>query len=163
MARKHLAMVTCRMLLVFTASVALVYYSSFIYFGCVIFLNFVASTWSMPQTLLSPPPYTPRVPAPSNCKTYQATDLFVVPQSSSVSFSFYLKLSFYYPVLLIITLYYRPQGQPRPLVPMALVQVTQVPGTAGGSGATSTQAQVPALHPLARSVFHQQSMRLVLE
>jgi hypothetical protein len=43
----------------------------------------VTSTWSMPQTLLSPPPYTPRIPASSNCKTYQATDLFVAPSSTS--------------------------------------------------------------------------------
>jgi hypothetical protein len=41
------------------------------------------STWSMPATLVNPPPYTPRVPASSNCQTFQATDLFAVPSSTS--------------------------------------------------------------------------------
>jgi len=43
----------------------------------------VTSTWSMPATLSGPPPYTPRVPASSNCQTFQATDLFVFPSTTS--------------------------------------------------------------------------------
>jgi len=46
-------------------------------------VNGVTSTWSMPPTLVAPPPYTPRVPASSNCKTFQATDLFAAPSSTS--------------------------------------------------------------------------------
>jgi len=41
------------------------------------------STWSMPATLESPPPFTPRVPASSNCQTFQATDLFVFASTTS--------------------------------------------------------------------------------
>ena len=47
---------------------------------------FLASTWSMPETLNSRPPYTPRVPASSSCQTFYPTDLFPVP--STVSFFF---------------------------------------------------------------------------
>ena len=68
------------------------------FLGCVvnffifIFIFCVASTWSMPATLNGPPPYTPRVPASSNCQTYQATDLFVATSTVS-SFSFSLSSS----------------------------------------------------------------------
>ncbi|KAH9484616.1 hypothetical protein JR316_0004098 [Psilocybe cubensis] len=42
------------------------------------------SVWSMPDPLTTTPPYTPRVPASRNCKTFAATDLFLpVTQSSS--------------------------------------------------------------------------------
>lgn len=48
---------------------------------------FLASTWSMPQTLVGNPPYQPRVPASSNCQTFQSTDLFAF--TSTVSFLFF--------------------------------------------------------------------------
>ena len=41
-----------------------------------------ASTWSMPDPLTTTPPYTPRIPASSNCKTYQSTDLFLAGSST---------------------------------------------------------------------------------
>jgi hypothetical protein len=46
-------------------------------------VNGVTSTWSMPQTLTTTPPYTPRVPASSNCQTFHSTDLFGVPTTTS--------------------------------------------------------------------------------
>jgi hypothetical protein len=46
-------------------------------------VNGVTSTWSMPATLNGPPPYTPRVPASSNCQTFQATDLFEFSSTAS--------------------------------------------------------------------------------
>jgi len=46
-------------------------------------VNGVVSTWSMPATLNGPPPYTPRVPASSNCQTFQATDLFEFASTTS--------------------------------------------------------------------------------
>jgi len=45
----------------------------------------VTSTYSMPATLTATPPYTPRVPASSNCQTFQATDLFVFSSTTSAS------------------------------------------------------------------------------
>ncbi|PPQ92149.1 hypothetical protein CVT25_008774 [Psilocybe cyanescens] len=46
----------------------------------------ITSTWSMPDPLTATPPYQPRVPASSNCKTHHATDLFLaMPTSSSSS------------------------------------------------------------------------------
>jgi hypothetical protein len=46
-------------------------------------VNGVTSTYSMPATLLSPPPYTPRVPASSNCQTFQSTDIFLAASTST--------------------------------------------------------------------------------
>lgn len=37
----------------------------------------------MPDPLNGPPPYTPRIPASSNCKTFQSTDLFLAATSSA--------------------------------------------------------------------------------
>ena len=66
-------------------------------------LFFLVSTWSMPQTLLSPPPYQPRIPASSNCVTYDPSSLYVFPSTVSFFFFFFFlflllntKLSFCY-------------------------------------------------------------------
>jgi hypothetical protein len=40
-------------------------------------------TWSMPDPLNTPPPYTPVIPASSNCQTFQSTDLFVAAPTTS--------------------------------------------------------------------------------
>ncbi|KAF8879521.1 hypothetical protein CPB84DRAFT_1965942 [Gymnopilus junonius] len=40
-------------------------------------------TWSMPDPLTTTPPYTPVIPASSNCKTFQSTDLFLAAPTSS--------------------------------------------------------------------------------
>lgn len=58
-------------------------------FNCI----YAALTWSMPDPLNTPPPYQPRVPSSSNCKTFQATDLFLA-QTASVSFSMLFHLAF---------------------------------------------------------------------
>jgi len=50
-------------------------------------VNGVTSTWSMPPTLVAPPPYTPRVPASSSCKTYQSTDIFATASTSKTASS----------------------------------------------------------------------------
>ncbi|KIK06331.1 hypothetical protein K443DRAFT_674318 [Laccaria amethystina LaAM-08-1] len=42
-------------------------------------------TWQMPDPLNTPPPYQPRVPASSNCKTYQSTDLFLAGSATFAS------------------------------------------------------------------------------
>ena len=107
---------------------------------------FLASTWSMPATLVAPPPYQPRVPASSNCQTFQATDLFSF--TSTVSFSFTQTPSLYYRVLLILTPFShpRPQGQPRPLVPNHPARVVQ----ALALGAVLLQQAQVNLQPLAR-------------
>nr|WAS30620.1 hypothetical protein [Rhodosporidiobolus colostri] len=43
-----------------------------------------ASTYTQPPEPTAPaPPYTPRIPASSNCKTYQSTDLWPVASTSS--------------------------------------------------------------------------------
>lgn len=41
------------------------------------------STWSQPESLpaTSTLPWTPRIPASSNCKTYQSTDIFAAAAS----------------------------------------------------------------------------------
>jgi len=45
--------------------------------------NGQTSTWSMPDPLNTPPPYQPRVPASSNCQTFQSTDLFLAAASTA--------------------------------------------------------------------------------
>jgi hypothetical protein len=40
-------------------------------------------TWSMPDPLNTPPPYTPVIPSSSNCKTFQSTDLFAAGSFST--------------------------------------------------------------------------------
>ncbi|KAG0658039.1 hypothetical protein C6P46_006100 [Rhodotorula mucilaginosa] len=47
------------------------------------------STWSQPESLpaTSTLPWTPRIPASSNCKTYQSTDIFAAATSSAASSS----------------------------------------------------------------------------
>ncbi|KAF9472027.1 hypothetical protein BDN70DRAFT_887459 [Pholiota conissans] len=42
-------------------------------------------TWSMPDPLVTPPPYQPRVPASSNCQTFQSSDLFLAATTTSAS------------------------------------------------------------------------------
>jgi len=42
-------------------------------------------TWAMPDPLNTPPPYQPVVPASSNCKTFQSTDLFLAGPSTTAS------------------------------------------------------------------------------
>ncbi|KIJ94512.1 hypothetical protein K443DRAFT_683675 [Laccaria amethystina LaAM-08-1] len=46
-------------------------------------VNGQTSTWSMPATLTATPPYTPRVPASSNCKTYSSTDLLLAGSATT--------------------------------------------------------------------------------
>lgn len=72
----------------------------------------IASTWSMPDPLTTLPPYTPRTPSSSNCKTYQSTDLFLAG-SATVSCLFTSKS-----VHILISSSHRPpvlqrQQQPR--------------------------------------------------
>ncbi|KIJ52250.1 hypothetical protein M422DRAFT_43184 [Sphaerobolus stellatus SS14] len=47
----------------------------------------VALTWSMSDPLTTSPPYIPRIPASSSCKTFQAADLFLAAPTSSVGSS----------------------------------------------------------------------------
>ncbi|KIJ28722.1 hypothetical protein M422DRAFT_269930 [Sphaerobolus stellatus SS14] len=48
----------------------------------------IALTWSMPDPFTTSPPYTPCIPASSNCKTFQSSHLFLAaPTSSSNSAS----------------------------------------------------------------------------
>jgi len=42
-------------------------------------------TWSMPNPLDGPPPYTPVIPASSNCQTFQSSDLFLAATSAAAS------------------------------------------------------------------------------
>jgi hypothetical protein len=46
-------------------------------------VNGQTSTWSMPDPLTTTPPYTPRIPASSNCKTYQSSDLLLAGSSTT--------------------------------------------------------------------------------
>lgn len=73
---------------------------------------YLASTWSMPQTLNGPPPYTPRVPASSNCQTFHSTDLF----AAAPTVSFFLSICIYPHSNSLPSLSFRAREQLRPLV-----------------------------------------------
>jgi hypothetical protein len=49
--------------------------------------NGAVMTYTMPDPLVSAPPYTPRVPASSNCKTHASTDLFLAASTTAASAS----------------------------------------------------------------------------
>jgi hypothetical protein len=42
-------------------------------------------TWSMPDPLAGPPPYTPVIPSSSNCQTFQSSDLFLAATAAASS------------------------------------------------------------------------------
>ena len=88
----------------------------------------------MPATLDGPPPYTPRVPASSNCQTFQATDLFVAPSTVSFCFTqnFLIVLSSSF--LILISLF-QTSGT---ATATGAGQSGSGNSGAGGSGATST-------------------------
>ena len=122
----------------------------------------------MPATLNGPPPYTPRIPASSNCQTFQATDLFVatstVSSSSSspshfiIVSSLQLPSSFFPPSNRLQDHLQQSQAQKDPTV----VVVAQVPVQVA---VLAQQAQVQALLLFIRLVvvFHLLCMRLVWE
>jgi hypothetical protein len=45
--------------------------------------NGAVMTYTMPDPLVDAPPYTPRVPSSSNCKTHASTDLFLAASTTS--------------------------------------------------------------------------------
>ncbi|KAF8180854.1 hypothetical protein BJ912DRAFT_814656, partial [Pholiota molesta] len=49
--------------------------------------NGIVTTYSMPDPLVTPPPYQPRIPTSSNCQTFQSSDLFLAAPTTSVSAS----------------------------------------------------------------------------
>ena len=53
----------------------------------------------MPPTLVTSPPYTPRVPPSSNCQTFQSTDVFAAQPTVSFSIFFLLKHHHYRVIL----------------------------------------------------------------
>ena len=104
----------------------------------------------MPATLVTPPPYKPRVPALSNCKTFQATDLFEFTSTVSFFYIFLLKfhsLCYYHVLFISIHFYPRPHRQPQLQVPDHPIQVARAPAL---GAVLLQQARIHNLQLLAR-------------